>query len=230
MRHHVFAATLLVSAAGLAYLGPRAGGIQTASAADSLPTAESIANRVQAFYDQTKTFQAGFKQEYFIKLHDQKKTSEGRVAFEKPGRMSWKYDEPNGNRVVSDGKVLKVYERENQQMFEQPVDKSQYPAALSFLMGQGELTKSFSLRLLDPTIVHFENGWVLEGTPKDPTPPHQKVLLFVDAATSQVRRVLIIDAQGNRNRFDFENPQVNTSVPPGEFNFTPPAGTQLVKP
>ena len=137
-----------------------------ASAAPATPTADAIATRVQAFYDQTKTFQASFKQEYFIRMHDQRRTSEGRVAFEKPGRMSWKYDQPNGNRVVSDGRTLKVYDRENQQMFEQPVDKSQYPAALAFLMGQGELMRSFTLSLLDPATVKFEGGWVLEGTPK----------------------------------------------------------------
>jgi outer membrane lipoprotein carrier protein len=229
MRNRVFAATLLLCAAAMS---PPVGTYfaRLASAAPAAPTAEAIATRVQAFYDQTKTFQASFKQEYFIRMHDQRRTSEGRVAFEKPGKMSWKYDQPNGNRVVSDGRTLKVYDRENQQMFEQPVDKSQYPAALAFLMGQGELMRSFSLRLLDPAAVKFEGGWVLEGTPKDPTPAYQKVLLYIDAATSQVRRVLILDAQGNRNRFDFNNPLVNTPVPNGEFTFTPPEGTQIVRP
>jgi outer membrane lipoprotein carrier protein len=229
MRNRVFATTLLLCTAAMSppvgtYLA------RVASAAPATPTAEGVATRVQAFYDQTKTFQASFKQEYFIRMHDQRRTSEGRVAFEKPGKMSWKYDQPNGNRVVSDGRTLKVYDRENQQMFEQPVDKSQYPAALAFLMGQGELMRSFSLRLLDPATVKFEGGWVLEGTPKDPTPAYQKVLLYIDAATSQVRRVLILDAQGNRNRFDFNNPLVNTPVPNGEFSFTPPEGTQIVRP
>ena len=133
----VFVATTLTGLTGAHLMRPAVP--DAAADAKDLPNAESIAVRVQAFYDQTRTFQAGFKQEYFIKLHGEKRTSEGRVAFEKPGRMSWKYDEPNGNRVVSDGNVLRVYERENAQMFEQPVNKSQYPAALSFLMGQGEL-------------------------------------------------------------------------------------------
>jgi outer membrane lipoprotein carrier protein len=84
--------------------------------------------------------------------------------------------------------------------------------------------------VLDPSTVRFEGGWVLEGTPKEPTPAYQKVLLYVDGATSQVRRVLVIDAQGNRNRFDFNNPLVNTPVPAVEFTFTPPSGTQIVKP
>jgi len=71
---------------------------------------------------------------------------------------------------------------------------------------------------------------VLEGTPKDATPAYRKVLLYVDAATAQVRRVLIVDAQGNRNRFDFEAPVVNTKVEPSEFVLVPPPGTQIVKP
>jgi len=232
MRHRSLLIALLLPASFLVSpLGPaRAAPGNGSGPMDVGPTAEAIAARVQAFYDQTKTFQADFKQEYFIKLHDQRRTSEGRVIFEKPGRMSWKYEQPNGNRVVSDGRVLKVYERENQQMFEQPVDKSQYPAALSFLMGQGELTKSFTLRLLNPATLQFEGGWVLEGTPKDATPSYQKVLLYVDGATAQVRRVLILDAQGNRNRFDFNNPIVNTPVPASEFTFAPPQGTQVVRP
>jgi outer membrane lipoprotein carrier protein len=230
MRHPIFVVTLLASAAATtSFVAPLRAG-PPGSGTSSTPSADQIAGRVQAFYDQTKTFQADFKQEYYIKLHDKRTTSEGQVAFEKPGKMSWKYAQPNGNRVVSDGQVLKVYEQANQQMFVQPVGKSQYPAALAFLMGQGQLTSSFTLRLLDPSAMKFEGGWVLEGTPKDATPAYQKVLLYVDSATAQVRRVLILDAQGNRNRFDFDNPLVNNAVPASEFAFSPPAGTQIVKP
>jgi len=225
MKKSALLLALLLPAAAVT-AAPEPGWGQTAQA----PTAQDIAARVQNFYNQTKTFQADFKQDYLIKMHDKKQTSEGHVIFEKPGRMSWKYDEPNGNRVVSDGRELKVYDAQNQQMFEQPVDKSQYPAALSFLMGQGELTSSFDLRLLDAKQMKFEDGYVLEGTPKDPTPAYQKVLLYVDAQTSQVRRVLILDAQGNRNRFDFNNPIVNTPVSPNVFTFTPPQGTQIIHP
>ncbi len=194
------------------------------------PTAEEIGKRVQAFYDSTKTFKATFTQTYVIKVQNVRKVSTGTVTFEKPGKMSWSYDAPNGNRVVSDGTVIKVYEKDSEQMFETPVKKSQYPAALAFLMGQGQLLKDFSLRLLDPAQMKFEGGYVLEGTPKEATPAYQKMLLYVDAQTSQVRRVLILDAQGNRNRFDFAAPVVNQPVPKGEFEFTPPPGTKIIKP
>jgi outer membrane lipoprotein carrier protein len=194
------------------------------------PTAAEVGARVQQFYDSTKTFKANFTQTYTIKVQNVKKVSTGKVTFEKPGKMSWNYDAPNGNRVVSDGTTIRVYEKENEQMYETPVKGSQYPAALSFLIGQGKLTNDFTLRLLDAAQMKFEGGYVLEGTPKAATPAYQKILLYVDAQTNQVRRVLILDAQGNKNRFDFSAPVVNQAVPKGEFEFTAPPGTRVIKP
>src|SRR5262249_17346903 len=92
----------------------------------------TVVTAVQSFYNRTSSFQSDFQQEYWVKLHNVKKTSHGRVTFAKPGKMDWVYDDPQGNRVVSDGTTLRVYEAANRQMYEQTVDKSQYPAALSF--------------------------------------------------------------------------------------------------
>src|SRR6185503_1743810 len=110
--------------------------------------ADRIADREQAFYDKTKTFKATFKQVYTAKAYNKTKEATGSVIFQKPGKMSWRYTN-NGNRIVSDGKLIKVYEKENKQMYEQPLEKSQYPAALSFLVGQGSLKGSFKLTQLD---------------------------------------------------------------------------------
>ncbi len=194
------------------------------------PAADELAKKVQAFYDATKTFQAKFTQTYTIKVQNVKKVSTGKVTFEKPGKMSFRYDAPNGNRVVSDGSTIRVYEKDSEQLYESPIGKSQYPAALSFLLGTGQLLRDFDMRLLDASQMKFEGGQVLEGTPKEATPAYQKVLLYVDSATYQVRRVLILDAQGNKNRFDFETPVVNKPVPKDEFEFTVPPGTNVVKP
>ncbi len=192
-------------------------------------SAEELADGVQSFYDKTKTFRAKFKQRYWIDAYRKNKDSNGEVIFEKPGKMSWRYAN-NGNRVVSDGKIIRVYEKEKKQMYEQQIEKSQYPAALSFLVGGGRLRKEFRLKKLDAKALGYEGGYVLLGVPKDPTPAYQKLLLYIDASTFQVRRVLMIDAQRNRNRFDFVAPVVNQKVPPGEFDFKPPPGTQVIRP
>jgi outer membrane lipoprotein carrier protein len=190
----------------------------------------SIVDRVQEFYDKTEVFKADFKQVYFVKAYRKSKNSEGQVVFKKPGKMSWRYVN-NGNRVVSDGKLVKVYEADNKQMYEQPMDQSQYPAALSFLVGGARLKQAFKLKKRDAEKeFRFKGGYVIEGIPKDPTPAYKRILLFVDGQTNQVRRVMLFDAQGNRNQFTFENPVVNVPVNEAEFAFAPPPGTTVVKP
>lgn len=200
-----------------------------ATAEEAAKTA-AVVQKVQSFYEKTSSFKSPFVQEFTATLHNKKTSSKGTVTFAKPGKMSWEYSEPNGNRVVSDGIKLRVYEAANKQMYEQVVDKSQYPAALSFLTGQGKLTDSFNFELFAGEKMQFPGGLVLVGSPKQPTPAYKKVLFYVDKATSQVRRVLILDGQGNKNKFDFLSPKVNEAVAAAQFQFTPPAGTNIIKP
>ncbi len=226
--HRLLLTSLL--AAPVAWLAS-GGELRTAAAqgAGSELTADQIAGKVQKFYDNAKTYSAKFKQRYTIYAYNRTKDSSGDVVFSKPGKMRWTYSN-NGNVVVSDGKQLKIYEQENKQMYLQKVEKTQYPAALSFLLGQGSLKKSFVFLKLDSSQLGFPGGYVLLGTPRSPTPAFQKILFYVDKATFQVRRVLLIDAQKNRNRFDFESTRVNDKVEAKVFQFSPPAGTNVVKP
>jgi outer membrane lipoprotein carrier protein len=224
-------------------LAATAGGLATVAApvhADAQPTpqapsappaaaAQAVAN-VQSFYDRSTTFKADFRQKFTAKAYNHEQASHGHVTFAKPGKMDWHYDDPANNRVVSDGSIIKVYEANNKQMYEQHVDKSQYPVALSFLTGSGKLSDAFDFQLFPGETMNFPGGQVLVGTPKQASPDASKVLFYVDTATSQVRRVMIIDGQGNRNRFDFDNPKINEPVADAQFQFTPPAGTSIVHP
>lgn len=195
-------------------------------------TPAQVVGCVQGVYDQSQTYMSHFAQHFWVKAYNQEKASAGHVTFAKPGKMSWTYedDASKGNRIVSDGSMVKVYEANNKQMYEQPLDKSQYPAALSFLTGTGKLGDAFDFQLFPGEQMKFPGGMVLVGTPKTPTPAYSKVLFYVDAATSQVRRVMIIDGQGNRNRFDFDDAKINQPVPPESFKYTPPPGTSIIHP
>jgi outer membrane lipoprotein carrier protein len=229
-------ALIVVLASGLSLDG-RLAAADPPPPSPASPAVQPVVDKVQVFYDKAQTFQSDFRQEFLVKAYNQTKSSHGHVAFSKPGKMSWAYDDPPGNRIVSDGNLLRVYEAANKQMYETTVSlNSPYPAAVSFLTGQGKLSDSFNFVLVDGdtgqkgTQLNFPGGYVLIGTPKSVTPSYQKVLFFVDKATSQVRRVLIVDAQGNLNKFTFENPRVNDPIDPSQFTFTPPPGTNIVHP
>jgi outer membrane lipoprotein carrier protein len=201
------------------------------SAAPALPPAQDVVNAVQAFYNKNTSFKSEFNQSFLVKAYSTTKHSHGKVVFVKPGKMDWTYDDPAGNRVVSDGTTVRIYDAANGQLFEQPVANSPYPSALSFLTGQGQLSASFDFELrAGEGPMGFPGGYVLIGTPKTPTPAYQKVLFYVDKASMQIRRVLILDGQSNQNRFDFVDPQVNLPVDPNQFVFVAPPNTTIVHP
>src|SRR6476661_794959 len=60
---------------------PEPPALESPKAAPGGLTAEEIADRVQSFYDKTKTFRAGFKQRYLAIAYNKTKESTGSVIF-----------------------------------------------------------------------------------------------------------------------------------------------------
>jgi outer membrane lipoprotein carrier protein len=194
-----------------------------------------VAAAVQAFYDQTHDISATFFQTYVNKLYQRTDRSKGKVVFKKPGMMRWDYAQPNGKVIVSNGKKLVVYEPGEQgergQVIEQQISSAQLPQALAFLMGTGRLQDDFTFRMLDAKHEGYNAGDVLELKPKRPTAHFTRLLFYVErtpALRGLVRRLLIIDSEGNRNRFDFSAIKLNGTAVAKQFDFTPPAGTRKV--
>ncbi len=198
--------------------------------------ARAVAQAVQAFYDQTLDVSATFHQTYVNKLYKRTDRSAGRVVFKKPGMMRWDYEKPSGKVIASSGKSLTVFEPgedgEPGQVIEQTIAQAQLPQALAFLMGTGKLEDDFTFRLLDASTEGFTTGDVLELRPKTPTPHFDRILFYVERAAAVrglVRRLLIVDSSGNRNRFDFTGLKFNGKVDASSFKFAPPKGTRRVQ-
>ena len=240
-------ASLAISMQSLAQpaAAPAAPAPASAQPADA---ARDVARAVQTFYDQTRDVTATFHQTYVNKLYKRTDRSSGKVVFKKPGMMRWDYAQPNGKVIASTGKSLTVYEPgdkgEPGQVIEQAIAQAQLPQALAFLMGTGKLEEDFTFRLLDAGAEGFTfrlldaaregypNGDVLELQPKQPTPHYARILFYVERdprLRGLVRRILIIDEAGNRNRFDFSALKVNASVGEEPFRWSPPVGSRKLE-
>jgi outer membrane lipoprotein carrier protein len=207
--------------------------LQAQAVAAEASDARTVAARVQSFYDQTRDVSADFYQTYVNQLYKRTDRSQGKVMFRKPGMMRWDYAQPNGKVIASDGKRLVMYEPgedgDKGQYAEQQVSEAQLPQAMSFLMGAGRLEESFTFRLLDAAKEGYPGGDVLELQPKQPTPHYVRILFYVERdprLRGLVRRLLIIDESGNRNRFDFTALKFNAGVGEEPFRWSPPAGSR----
>jgi outer membrane lipoprotein-sorting protein len=169
---------------------------------------------VEKRYSGVKTFSSDFTQTYTAKAYNQTVTSRGHVVFSRPSNAEWSYTAPDTTRVVANRSFVTMYDPSGQ-VFVQTVSQSQYPIALAFL-DSALLSAAFTFQLFCGAQMQFPGGDVLVGTPVNATPVFDKVLLYVDS-TMDVRRVLILDGLGNRDRFDFVATAVNVPISPTQF-------------
>ncbi len=192
-------------------------------------TAPQIAAGVQNFYNRTTDFAATFTQVSVQATTNTRTESRGSVQFRRPGRMRWDYTLPAGNLVVSDGTTLWTHEPANHQAFQANLTQSQLPSALAFLMGTGNLALDFSARTVDATRA-FPTGYIVELTPRVPNPSFARLILYVEPLNYQVVKAGVVDVQNNRNEFTFVSPRVNVNPALTVFQWTPPRGTNVIRP
>jgi outer membrane lipoprotein carrier protein len=200
----------------------------TTSASGEDDAAVRLAGRVEDLHAQAKTFRASFRQTFVHRASKKKTVSSGRVAAAEDALFSFRYASPAGNRVVSDGTLVRAYERAEKTMYVMRLTRAKEAMGVAFLLGSIKLTKHFSLRII-PTDKPAQ-GIVLEAIPKAEDPLVARLILYVDPPTAQVLRVMVIDAQGNTNRFEFTERAYGVELPDGEFTFKPPRGTKVVTP
>jgi outer membrane lipoprotein carrier protein len=195
-------------------------------------SADAMAADIDSVYQNATRFTARFVQKHKTKVAGVEREMKGVVFIERPNKISFRYDAPNKNRIVSDGSTLRIYIAEDEQMFEQPVKNTEYPGAFGFIMGGG-IRRSFEFTFNEKA--KFDLGSVLVGKPREANPQYEQVLFYVHKERLEkkdpgvVTGVLIVDAQGNRNRFEFFDASIPAKIDPAEFVFTAPPGTNVTK-
>jgi outer membrane lipoprotein-sorting protein len=219
-RSHLFPVATSVACAALLNSSASSGQTPPPASTTPPPLVRAVAD-VQAFYAQARTYEADFAQKVWEKASNTDATSGGHVTFAKPGKMEWVYAQAKDVRVVSDGTTVTVCDPAKKRITRQPADKTPYPFALSFLGTLGPLPTVYSFAIFSGAQFNLTNGCVLLGVPSQTAPSFSKVLFYVNDATSEVNRVMLVDAQGNRTRFAWVNAVINGPVTAARFTCTP---------
>jgi outer membrane lipoprotein carrier protein len=200
-------------------------GVAEAQKGDS---AAGLVGKIQKYYDATRDLRAKFDQQLESPSRAPSKAS-GEVLLKKPGKMRWDYAKPEKKLMVSDGTTLWVYEPEDEQAYKQDLRGNTLPAQVSFLLGEGKLDKEFdsSLTKLDGVAAGEQ---ALKLVPKTGTAQYRYLVFIVDEKSGQVKETVIYDQQGGTNRLRFSDVHQNKGVSDDKFKFSPPAGTNILKP
>lgn len=199
----------------------------SAPAAPAVPLdVEAIIQGVERAYNQTDSLEARFEQRYHSKVFRRTRLSKGTVRFARPGLMDWQYESPKRRRYLLDGKDLWVHRvDEGELMVRRDYDGGELQAALRFLWGRGRLDNGFKVTLLK------QNGKraLLRLVPERPSGHYKQVRLAVRLSDFRISDSVVVDAQGNENRFKFIGAKYDKKLAADDFRFTPPKGLEVTE-
>ena len=193
-------------------------------AAPKLAT-DDVVKKIQAHYDQTKTFSADFTQNYTMKLFKKTNTSKGKILLKHPGMMRWDYQAPQPKSfIIYETTLWMVKTDENEALKDACFKSDGLTASISFLWGKGNIKKEFNVSAMPSS----KNGdYALKLKPKQNNSIFDHLLVVADAKTFRIHASTVVDAQGNHNEFVFTNMKWNTAIGNDVFKFVPSKGMHV---
>ncbi|AEH44670.1 outer membrane lipoprotein carrier protein LolA [Thermodesulfatator indicus DSM 15286] len=193
--------------------------------AANLPT--EIAQRVEAYYQATKSFAGEFEQEVLFKRGGQVKISKGKVFYKKPGLMRWEYEWPEKLLVIFDGKTIYVYSPKDKQVMVFPLDQSlSSKVTVNFLKGQADILRDFELSSFEKL---SEKKVALTLIPKDQETQVQKICLIVTPENGAIKEIWFWDQLENLTKIKFFKIKRNVKLKSSIFHFEPPRDVEIIR-
>src|SRR6266536_718803 len=196
--------------------------------ATDLSGVKTIAEAVDAHYNQLQTMQVEFRETY--RGGGTERAESGTLWLKKPGKMRWEYRSPREKLFLSDGKDAWFYLPGDRQVRKTPVRKlDDLRSPLGFLLGKTRLEKELHGLSAAPDVAPLNEGdMVLRGVPKTMADRINQVLLEITPA-DQIARIAIEEVDGSITEYRFINQKENVEVADQRFRFVPPPGTEMVE-
>jgi len=191
--------------------------------------AAELAEALQRRYDTIRDFSADFVQIYQGGVLKKQIAERGHVLIKKPGKMRWQYTAPDTKLFVSDGTKMYSYVPQDKQVLVSSVahdDQATTPTL--FLAGKGNLTRDFTVSLVDLPAELPQGSQALKLVPKAAQRDYDWVVLAIDPQRLEIRGLSSVDAQGGISTLSFTNLKENVGLTDNEFAFKMPRGVDVI--
>lgn len=215
-------ATLLLAALALGAAPGRA----VATAGEAATTAPDAATALRAIVDAYRAkpaFQVTFVQSYAPSGFPDTTPETGTLTIQAPASLRFDYDGPEGKVYTFDGNAARQYVAADRQIVLKTLtaaEKARLP--LLFLQPAADLLARF-----DASAKAGPNGLVdLTLTPRGEG--DLKSVSALATTSGEVKRLVVLDGEGNRTTFTFTNLAPRKKRPASDFALVPPKGTRVV--
>ena len=187
-------------------------------------SSSAILSKIRAAYATPGSVSCTFVQTYAPAGFAETAPETGRLVLQAPDRVRFDYDGPEGKVFTFDGTAGRQYVAADRQMVVKrlaPGDRERLP--LVFLESTDALLARY-----DASERPAENGLVeVTLVPKKPV-ALKSVVLLVLPTSGEVKRLVLLDAAGNRTAFTFTQKMSGRKLPDADFALAPPEGTKIL--
>jgi outer membrane lipoprotein carrier protein len=187
----------------------------------------ALAARIDQHYDHIRTLEAKFAETY--KGAGMTRTETGTLLLKKPGRMRWDYDQPHPKLFLTDGSIAWFYVPGEQQARRTPVKElDDLRSPLRYLLGKTKLEKELrGLSMASDVQPLVPGNVVLRGVPRGMQERVAETLLEV-TPEGVISRIVVEELDGSVTEFRFLQQKENVEISDRQFQFTAPAGVEVV--
>jgi outer membrane lipoprotein carrier protein len=168
------------------------------------------------------TLQGTFQQT----LHNKKgailQKSTGQYFVKKPNKFYWDYQTPQKQLVISNGKILWLYDVDLEQVTKKDANDSTADSPISVLLNQKNLATAFKMK---PLGVRENYNWY-RLTPKEENSGFSE--FYVGYDDEYIKVMELHDSFSNITQILFENNQKNLNIKNSFFDFKPPKGVDVI--
>ncbi len=204
MRQNLFCIALLLSAAAPA-------NAQTSARA-----------QLDRFSADVMNLSASFQQQVFDDANHELDAASGTLVLARPNRFRWDYLQPEEQRIIADGDNIWIYDVELEQVSVRPQSFDEQQSPLAVLLDLGALDQQFNSE--DRGVADGSSWMRLKPKSKDAEFAH----VDLGFREEKLLRMVMVDIVGQRTEIVFQNWTRNTKLAPATFQFSPPAGVDVV--
>ena len=156
--------------------------------------------------------------------------TQGHFVFQRPGRFVWETQKPYEQKLITNGTQLVLWDKDLNQATFRPAGQALASTPAAILFGDSSLDQHFDL--IDGE-ERLGMKWVSLAPKKDPNAKNKNDLPYtkisIGMSNGLPKALELIDGLGSVVLVTLDKIQLNVNLPANRFNFTPPAGAEVLR-
>ena len=177
----------------------------------------------QTFISSTHSARASFSQTVAAQSGRKPQMSQGTLAFSRPGRFRWIYNQPYYQLLVGDGTRLWIFDRDLNQVTRKKLDQALGTSPAALLAGDNALDKNFVIS----DAGNADGLEYIEATPRNKDEGSFE-RVRIGMANNLPKTMVIHDNFGQVTTLTFNQFERNPPLAASLFSFTPPKGADVI--